>query len=56
MAELISCMEVLHGTQKAHLLVVTFRARDSLETQNIIAENVPTFVAIITLASHAKMV
>lgn len=53
MAELISCMEVLHGTQKAHLLVVT---RDSLETQNIIAENVPTFVAIITLASHAKMV
>lgn len=49
-------MEVLHGTQKAHLLVVTFRARDFLETQIIIAKNTPTFVAFITLASHAKMV
>lgn len=56
MAELISCMEWLHGTQKAHLLVVTFQASDSVETQNIIAYNVPTFVAIIAQANHTKMV
>lgn len=56
MAELISYMELLHGTQKAHLLIVTFQASDSVETENFIADNIPILVAIMTLAGHVKMV
>lgn len=49
-------MELLYGMQKAHLVVVAFQASDTVEAQNIIANNALKSVAVITLANHAKMV
>lgn len=48
-------MELLHDTQRAHL-IVTFHNSDTVDAQNFIVENILTFIAIITLAGHVKIV
>lgn len=33
--QVIGCMDLLHGTEKTHLLITTFQASDTVEAQNI---------------------